>query len=126
MSCPCALVISVPLGMFAGIGAASKSGILIKGGNYLEALKEMCIRDRYYYARECLRYLFKGKLMLYIYQGVFLVLLVFGAQLQLTFVWDVADTLNGLMAIPNLISLVILCRVVVKLTKEYLEEHGSD
>ena len=80
----------------------------------------------YYYARECLRYLFKGKLMLYIYQGVFLVLLVFGAQLQLTFVWDVADTLNGLMAIPNLISLVILCRVVVKLTKEYLEEHGSD
>ena len=80
----------------------------------------------YYYARECLRYLFKGKLMLYIYQGVFLVLLVFGAQLQLTFVWDVADTLNGLMAIPNLISLVILCRVVVKLTKEYMEEHGSD
>ena len=36
VSCPCALVISVPLGMFAGIGAASKSGILIKGGNYLE------------------------------------------------------------------------------------------
>ena len=69
---------------------------------------------------------YEGKLMLYIYQGVFLVLLVFGAQLQLTFVWDVADTLNGLMAIPNLISLVILCRVVVKLTKEYLEEHGSD
>ncbi|MCB6567793.1 alanine:cation symporter family protein, partial [Desulfovibrio desulfuricans] len=44
----------------------------------------------YYYARECLRYLFKGKLMLYIYQIIFLVLLVFGAQLQLTFVWDVA------------------------------------
>lgn len=41
VSCPCALVISVPLGMFAGIGAASKSGILIKGGNYLEALKDI-------------------------------------------------------------------------------------
>lgn len=38
VSCPCALVISVPLGFFAGIGAASKQGILIKGGNYLEAL----------------------------------------------------------------------------------------
>lgn len=41
VSCPCALVISVPLGMFAGIGAASKAGILIKGGNYLEILKDV-------------------------------------------------------------------------------------
>jgi len=38
ISCPCALVISIPLGFFGGIGAASKNGILIKGGNYLEAL----------------------------------------------------------------------------------------
>ena len=38
ISCPCALVISVPLSFFGGIGGASKQGILIKGGNYLEAL----------------------------------------------------------------------------------------
>lgn len=41
ISCPCALVISIPLGFFSGIGAASKKGILIKGGNYLEALNKV-------------------------------------------------------------------------------------
>lgn len=41
ISCPCALVISVPLGFFGGIGAASKLGVLIKGSNYLEAVAQM-------------------------------------------------------------------------------------
>lgn len=41
ISCPCALVISVPLGFFGGIGAASKVGVLVKGSNYLEAVAEM-------------------------------------------------------------------------------------
>ncbi|MCR5342787.1 MAG: heavy metal translocating P-type ATPase [Butyrivibrio sp.] len=40
VSCPCALVISVPLGFFGGIGASSKMGILVKGSNYLEAIAE--------------------------------------------------------------------------------------
>ncbi len=41
ISCPCALVVSVPLSFFGGIGGASKAGILVKGGNYLEALAHM-------------------------------------------------------------------------------------
>jgi Cd2+/Zn2+-exporting ATPase len=41
ISCPCALVVSIPLGFFGGIGGASKNGILIKGGNYLEALNDV-------------------------------------------------------------------------------------
>lgn len=41
ISCPCALVISVPLGFFGGIGGASRAGILIKGSNYLEALSKV-------------------------------------------------------------------------------------
>ncbi|MTI71109.1 MAG: cadmium-translocating P-type ATPase [Firmicutes bacterium] len=43
ISCPCALVVSIPLGFFGGIGAASKNGILVKGGNYLEALNNVDI-----------------------------------------------------------------------------------
>lgn len=41
ISCPCALVISIPLSFFGGIGGASKEGILVKGGNYLEALSKL-------------------------------------------------------------------------------------
>lgn len=40
ISCPCALVISIPLSFFAGIGGASKEGILIKGSNYMETLSK--------------------------------------------------------------------------------------
>ena len=41
VSCPCALVVSIPLGFFGGIGAASRQGILVKGGNFLEALNQV-------------------------------------------------------------------------------------
>ncbi|SMC50407.1 heavy metal translocating P-type ATPase [Papillibacter cinnamivorans] len=48
VSCPCALVISVPMGYFAGIGRASRAGVLVKGGNYLEALchAEIAVFDK--------------------------------------------------------------------------------
>lgn len=41
VSCPCALVVSIPLGFFGGIGGASRNGVLVKGGNYLEALNNV-------------------------------------------------------------------------------------
>lgn len=41
ISCPCALVVSIPVGFFGGIGAASRKGILVKGGNYLEGLNDV-------------------------------------------------------------------------------------
>lgn len=74
----------------------------------------------YYYAKECIQYLWHGTFMLKLYQIIFLLLLVQGARMDLSFVWEIADTLNGCMAIPNLISLLILSKVVVKLTKEYI------
>ena len=41
ISCPCALVVSIPLGFFGGIGGASRQGVLVKGSNYLQALHEV-------------------------------------------------------------------------------------
>src|SRR5699024_2893107 len=46
ISCPCALVISIPLSFFAGIGGASNAGVLVKGSNYLETLSRASCRER--------------------------------------------------------------------------------
>ena len=49
-------------------------------------------------------------------------IVVIGATLELELVWNIADTLNGFMAIPNLIALLGLSGVVVKLTRNYFEK----
>ena len=46
ISCPCALVVSIPLGYFGGIGAASRLGVLFKGGNYLDAITQEVVFDK--------------------------------------------------------------------------------
>jgi len=50
---------------------------------------------------------------------VFVVFIVIGAGLKMSLAWDIADTLNGLMAIPNLIALIGLSGVVAVMTKEH-------
>ena len=47
---------------------------------------------------------------------------IVGATMDLALLWDIADTFNGLMSIPNLIALFLLSGTVVKLVKEYFEE----
>ena len=80
-----------------------------------------------YYGEKAIEYLFKGTAAVggvkLAYRLAFVVMTVFGAVGSLTLVWDIADTLNGLMAIPNLIGLVGLSGIVVKLTKEYFEKN---
>ena len=71
-----------------------------------------------YYGERCLEYLFGTKPIM-IYRIVWLVLIVVGAIGGLELIWDIADTLNGMMAIPNLIGVVFLSGTVFKLTKEY-------
>ncbi|MBR4945135.1 MAG: alanine:cation symporter family protein [Peptococcaceae bacterium] len=80
-----------------------------------------------YYGEKAIEYLFKGTSAVgsvkLAYRMAFVVMTVFGAVGSLTLVWDIADTLNGLMAIPNLIGLVGLSGIVVKLTKEHFSKN---
>ena len=77
------------------------------------------------YGTRCCEFLF-GTRFNKVYQTIFVVVCVVGATMDLGLAWDIADTLNGLMAIPNLIALLGLSGVVVKLTKEYFAEADAE
>ena len=73
------------------------------------------------YGSRCLEYLFGSKVSKP-YMVIFCIVMIFGAVSKIDVVWNVADTLNGLMALPNLIALLILSPTVIKLCKEYFSE----
>ncbi len=79
-----------------------------------------------YYGEKCFEYLFHSKKAILPYRIAYTIVVYFGAVLSLSFVWDLADLFNGLMAIPNLISLLVLSNVIVKETKEYLWDNNLD
>ncbi len=70
------------------------------------------------YGARCAEYLFGPKSILP-YQVLFVIVVVLGSTMELKLAWDISDTLNGLMALPNLIALIGLSGVVYKLTAEY-------
>ncbi len=74
------------------------------------------------YGTRCVEYMF-GLKATKIYQAIFVVMIVVGATVSLDVVWDVADTFNGLMAIPNFFALFALSGVVAKLTREYFDQN---
>jgi len=75
-----------------------------------------------YYGEKCAEYLFGAKIILP-YRLLWVLAVPVGAVLKLGLVWDIADTLNGLMAIPNLIGLLLLSGVIVSETKDFLENY---
>lgn len=77
------------------------------------------------YGTRCIEYLF-GLKATKIYQLVFVAVTVVGATVSLDVVWDIADTFNGLMAIPNFIALFALSGVVARLTKEHFAKVSAD
>lgn len=74
-----------------------------------------------YYGEKSIEYLFGVKSVLP-YRVVFIIFIGIGAIAKLSFVWNLSDTLNGLMAIPNLIGLLLLTPVIVSETKKYFGE----
>lgn len=78
-----------------------------------------------YYGERCADYLFGSKAAK-VYRIIFLIMLVIGAILQLTVIWNFADIMNGLMVIPNVISLIALRRVIVDKTKYYIWDDRLD
>jgi alanine or glycine:cation symporter, AGCS family len=74
-----------------------------------------------YYSEKCWEFLF-GTVTEKPFRILWTIAVFFGATLSLDFAWLVADTLNALMAIPNLISLLLLSPVVIKLTREYFAD----
>ncbi|MHC6527438.1 alanine/glycine:cation symporter family protein [Vibrio proteolyticus] len=73
-----------------------------------------------YYGERCVVYLFGTKAVL-VYKLVFVALVASGAFLQLDMIWLIADIVNGLMAIPNLIGLIALRKVIVEETRNYFD-----
>lgn len=72
-------------------------------------------------------YLFGDKTS-FIYKIVFVIIIFFGCTMSLDLAWDLSDTFNGLMMIPNLIGVIALCPIVVKITKNYIDRnfHNKD
>jgi len=72
-----------------------------------------------YYAEKAIEYL-GGKKVIFYYRILWVAVVFIGSVVNLSMVWDLADAMNALMAIPNLISLLLLTGVLVKETNKYL------
>ena len=73
------------------------------------------------YGTRCCEFLFGTKAVT-VYQVIFVAVILIGATLKLELVWNIADTLNGFMALPNLVALLGLSGVVIKLTKDHFKK----
>ncbi len=104
---------------FAVTFGGKASGIIIAVGITLFALSTMLSWSLY--GTRCAEFLF-GSRSNRVYQILFIIVVVMGATMDLGLAWGISDTLNGLMAIPNLIALVGLSGVIISATKEYFQK----
>ena len=79
----------------------------------------------YYYGERCAVYLFGEKVIL-LYKILWVAGVFIGSIMELNLIWDIADLLNGLMAIPNIIAVLLLSNVIAAETKKYSGKHIND
>jgi len=101
---------------FATVFGAKTGSLIVSVGIGLFALST--ILSWSLYGTRCCEFLLGHKAVPF-YQTLFVIVVVIGATLELDLVWNIADTLNGFMAIPNLVALLGLSGVVIGLTKEH-------
>ena len=79
------------------------------------------------YGTRAVEYLF-GEKSVKIYQVIFVLMIISGSVMTSTLAWDISDTFNGLMMIPNLVGVLALCPLVMKITKNYVDRNikGKD
>lgn len=77
-----------------------------------------------YYGERCLHFLW-GPIIIWPYRCVYVLVIFIGAIAHLDTVWIIADTMNALMAIPNLISLLVMSPLIVQQTSEYFKQEGA-
>ena len=105
---------------FGTVFGSQISSLIVAVGISLFALSTI-LGWSLYGSRAC-EYLF-GQKAVAVYQVLFVCIIIVGATLELDLVWDIAETLNGFMAIPNLIALLGLSGVVIRLTKAYFSKN---
>lgn len=77
-----------------------------------------------YYGERCWAYLSNNnKAVVWVFKVVFVLVCIVGATGNGTLMWDISDTLNGMMAIPNLIGLLLLSNVIIRSTNDYFKKH---
>ena len=101
---------------FSSVFGAQLGSMLVAVGISLFALST--ILSWSLYGTRCCEFLL-GSAAARVYQVIFVAVILVGATLKLDLVWNIADTLNGFMAVPNLVALLGLSPVVIKLTKEH-------
>ena len=115
--------VAIATSAFASVFSADIAGVVLAVALSLFALTTI-LSWNLYGTRMC-EYLLGPKAAT-VYKIIFLPMLLVGTTMSLDLAWGIADTLNGLMAIPNLIALVVLSPVVFKLTKEYFAKRKAE